>query len=69
MILVAIGAIEFVLETFGIAGTSATGLAISLAIVLTSVMENLLTRTWLPPMILIAGVVSIVGVALMLAGT
>ena len=61
MILGAIHAVDFALETFGIAGTSATSLAISLAIVLASVMENLLTCTWLPPMILVAGVVSIVG--------
>lgn len=71
VILGAILAIEFALETFGIAGTSATnaGLIISLAIVLTPVMESLLTRTWLPPRLLVAGVVSVVGVALLASGS
>ncbi|WP_407342859.1 DMT family transporter [Pengzhenrongella phosphoraccumulans] len=64
-------AVEFALETFGIAGTSATnaGLIISLAIVLTPVMESLLTRAWLPRRFFVAGVVSVVGVALLASGS
>ncbi|MGW4567573.1 DMT family transporter [Streptomyces sp. NPDC004561] len=58
-------------ETFGIAGTSATnaGLIISLTIVMTPLLENLVARSWLPPAFFAAAVIAVVGVALLAAGS
>lgn len=58
-------------ETFGIAGTSATnaGLIISLTIVMTPILENLVSRSWLPPSFFVAAVVAVVGVALLATGS
>ncbi|RYV50944.1 DMT family transporter [Pengzhenrongella frigida] len=64
-------AAEFALETFGIAGTSATnaGLIISLTLVLTALLESSLSRSWLPPRFYVAAVLSVVGVALLATGS
>jgi drug/metabolite transporter (DMT)-like permease len=58
-------------ETFGIAGTSATnaGLIISLTIVMTPLLENLVARSWLPPAFFAAAVIAVVGVALLATGS
>ncbi|MEY9874308.1 drug/metabolite transporter (DMT)-like permease [Streptacidiphilus sp. MAP12-33] len=59
------------LETYGIAGTSATnaGLIISLTIVMTPLLENLVARSWLPPAFFAAATVAVVGVALLATGS
>jgi drug/metabolite transporter (DMT)-like permease len=59
-----------ILETHGIAGTSATnaGLIISLVIVFTPVTESIAFRVPLPRMVLIAGIVAVVGVCLLVSG-
>ncbi len=59
-----------ILETHGIAGTSATnaGLIISLVIVFTPVTESIAFRTPLPRMVFIAGIVAVVGVCLLVSG-
>lgn len=59
-----------ILETRGIAGTSATnaGLIISLVIVFTPVTESIAFRTKLPRMVFIAGVIAVVGVCLLVSG-
>jgi drug/metabolite transporter (DMT)-like permease len=58
-----------ILETSGIAGTSATnaGLIISLVIVFTPVTESIAFRVRLPRMIFIAGVIAVVGVCLLVS--
>ncbi len=58
-------------ETYGIAGTSATnaGLIISLTIVMTPLLENLVARSWLPPTFFVAAVIAVVGVALLATGS
>ncbi len=59
-----------ILETHGIAGTSATnaGLIISLVIVFTPVTESITFRVPLPRMVFIAGIVAVVGVCLLVSG-
>ena len=59
-----------ILETHGIAGTSATnaGLIISLVIVFTPVTESIAFRVPLPRMVCIAGMVAVVGVCLLVSG-
>jgi drug/metabolite transporter (DMT)-like permease len=58
------------LETFGVAGTTATnaGLLIATTILLTPAVEGLWTRSWLPPSFFAAGLVAVVGVALLVGG-
>ncbi|MHA7275795.1 DMT family transporter [Arthrobacter sp. Hz1] len=59
-----------ILETYGIAGTSATnaGLIISLVIVFTPITESIAFRTKVPRQIFIAGVIAVVGVCLLVSG-
>ncbi|MBP3036588.1 DMT family transporter [Arthrobacter sp. zg-ZUI100] len=59
-----------ILETQGIAGTSATnaGLIISLVIVFTPFTESVAFHVPLPRMVFIAGVVAVVGVCLLVSG-
>jgi drug/metabolite transporter (DMT)-like permease len=59
-----------ILETHGIAGTSATnaGLIISLVIVFTPVTESIAFRVRLPRVMFIAGVTAVVGVCLLVSG-
>lgn len=59
-----------ILETQGIAGTSATnaGLIISLVIVFTPVTESVAFHVPLPRMVFIAGIVAVVGVCLLVSG-
>lgn len=59
-----------ILETYGIAGTSATnaGLIISLVIVFTPITECFAFRTKVPRRIFIAGVIAVVGVCLLVSG-
>ncbi|MHA7286185.1 DMT family transporter [Arthrobacter sp. MDT3-44] len=59
-----------ILETHGIAGTSATnaGLIISLVIVFTPVTESIAFRVPLPRPLVIAGIVAVVGVCLLVSG-
>jgi drug/metabolite transporter (DMT)-like permease len=59
-----------ILETWGIAGTSATnaGLIISLVIVFTPVTESIAFRVKLPRMVFVAGVIAVVGVCLLVSG-
>lgn len=59
-----------ILETHGIAGTSATnaGLIISLVIVFTPVTESVAFRVRLPRTVFIAGVIAVVGVCLLVSG-
>lgn len=59
-----------VLETFGVAATSATnaGLLISLTIVLTPMLDSVWSRTWLPAPFFVATVVAVLGVALLVSG-
>lgn len=59
-----------VLETFGVAATSATnaGLIISLTIVFTPVLESLWSRAWLPVPFFVAAVLAVLGVALLVSG-
>jgi drug/metabolite transporter (DMT)-like permease len=66
---VLLGAV-FVLETFGIAHTSATnaGLIISLTIVFTPVLESVVTGRRLPGRFLVAGSTAVVGVVLLAGG-
>ncbi|WP_245885441.1 DMT family transporter [Kineococcus rhizosphaerae] len=58
------------LETFGIAGTSATnaGLLISTTILLTPAVEGFVARSWLPPAFFAASLVAVVGVVLLVGG-
>lgn len=58
------------LETYGVAGTSATnaGLLISLTILLTPGFEGLVHRAWLPPKFFAAALLAVVGVALLVGG-
>lgn len=57
------------LETWGVHLTSATnaGLLISLALVLTPVLEGLAARSWLPRSYFVAAVAAVVGVALLVS--
>ncbi|WP_307083066.1 DMT family transporter [Arthrobacter agilis] len=57
------------LETHGIAGTSATnaGLIISLVVVFTPIAESVAFRVQLPRMVLGAGVIAVVGVCLLVS--
>lgn len=59
-----------ILETHGIAGTSATnaGLIISLVIVFTPITESIAFRVRLPRMVFVAGIVAVVGVCLLVSG-
>ncbi|WP_258062661.1 DMT family transporter [Arthrobacter sp. B0490] len=59
-----------ILETHGIAGTSATnaGLIISLVIVFTPVTESIAFRVRLPRIVFVAGVIAVVGVCLLVSG-
>ena len=58
------------LETFGVARTQAStaGLIISLTVIFTPLLDAAAARRWLPPQFFVAGVVSIVGVALLTSG-
>ncbi|CEA07959.1 putative DMT superfamily transporter inner membrane protein [Arthrobacter saudimassiliensis] len=58
------------LETRGIAGTSATnaGLIISLVIVFTPVTESIAFRSRLPRMVFAGGIIALVGVCLLVSG-
>ena len=58
------------LETYGVAGTSATnaGLLISLTILLTPGFEGAVRRAWLPPRFFAAALVAVAGVALLVGG-
>ena len=58
------------LETWGVHLTSATnaGLLISLALVLTPVLEGIASRAWLPRAYFVAAVGAVVGVALLVSG-
>ena len=57
------------LETSGVARTTATnaGLIISLAIVLTPILESLAAKNWLPRSFFIATVVTVIGVMLLVS--
>ncbi|MBO0984972.1 DMT family transporter [Rathayibacter sp. SD072] len=57
------------LETWGVHLTSATnaGLLISLALVMTPVLEGLASRSWLPRSFFVAAVAAVVGVALLVS--
>ncbi|KQQ00552.1 MULTISPECIES: DMT family transporter [unclassified Rathayibacter] len=57
------------LETWGVHLTSATnaGLLISLALVLTPVLEGVASRSWLPRSYFVAAVAAVVGVALLVS--
>lgn len=57
------------LETWGVHLTSATnaGLLISLALVMTPVLEGLASRSWLPRSYFVAAVAALVGVALLVS--
>lgn len=57
------------LETWGVSLTSATnaGLLISLALVMTPVLESIASRSWLPRSYFVAAVAAIVGVALLVS--
>lgn len=57
------------LETWGVSLTSATnaGLLISLALVMTPVLECLAARSWLPRSYFVAATVAVVGVALLVS--
>lgn len=57
------------LETWGVHLTSATnaGLLISLAVVMTPVLEGIASRSWLPRSYFIAAVAAVVGVALLVS--
>jgi drug/metabolite transporter (DMT)-like permease len=59
------------LETYGVAGTSATnaGLLISLTILLTPGFEGIVRRSWLPPAFFAAALVAVVGVALLVSAS
>lgn len=58
------------LETWGVSLTSATnaGLLISLALVMTPVLESIAARSWLPRNYFVAAVAAVVGVALLVSG-
>jgi drug/metabolite transporter (DMT)-like permease len=58
------------LETWGVHLTSATnaGLLISLALVMTPVLDGIASRSWLPRSYFIAAVGAVVGVALLVSG-
>lgn len=57
------------LETWGVSLTSATnaGLLISLALVMTPVLESIASRSWLPRSYFVAAVAAVVGVALLVS--
>lgn len=57
------------LETWGVHLTSATnaGLLISLALIMTPVLEGLASRSWLPRSYFVAAVTAVVGVALLVS--
>lgn len=57
------------LETWGVHHTTATnaGLLISLALVMTPVLEGIASRSWLPRPYFIAAIVAVVGVALLVS--
>ncbi|RII85320.1 EamA family transporter, partial [Clavibacter michiganensis] len=57
------------LETWGVHLTSATnaGLLISLALVMTPVLEGAASRSWLPRSYFVAAVAAVVGVALLVS--
>ncbi|GLW35519.1 DMT family transporter [Actinoplanes regularis] len=59
-----------VLETYGVARTSATnaGVLISLTILLTPVLEGFANRRWLPPSFFLAAATATAGVFLLVAG-
>jgi drug/metabolite transporter (DMT)-like permease len=58
------------LETFGVAHTSATnaGLIISLTVVITPVLSNAWSRTWLPGSFFGAAALAVLGVGLLVSG-
>ena len=58
------------LEAFSVHITSATngGLIVSLAIVLTPILEGALAKHWLPPRFFVATIIAVVGVGLLIAG-
>lgn len=57
------------LETYGVAGTSATnaGLLVSLAIMFTPVLDSVASRRWLPPTFFASAGVALLGVVLLVA--
>ena len=59
------------LETYGVALTSATnaGLLISLTILLTPVLDGLVSRHWLPPRFFVAAGLALAGIALLISGS
>jgi drug/metabolite transporter (DMT)-like permease len=59
-----------VLETYGVALTTATnaGVLISLTILLTPALEGAVRRRWLPPRFFVAAAVAVAGVVLLVAG-
>lgn len=63
-------AVILLLETFGVAGTSATnaGLLISTTILMTPAVEGFVSRSWLPPAFFGAALVAVVGVVLLVGG-
>ncbi|MEC4018094.1 DMT family transporter [Streptomyces sp. H27-D2] len=71
MLLGVILAVILLLETFGIAHTSATnaGLIISLTIVMTPLLDSAVSRSWLPPHFFVAAVIAVVGVSLLASGS
>jgi drug/metabolite transporter (DMT)-like permease len=58
------------LETFGVAGTSATnaGLLISTTILMTPALEGFVARSWLPPQFFAAALLAVVGVVFLVGG-
>lgn len=59
------------LETYGVSLTSATnaGLLISLTILLTPMLDGLVSRRWLPPRFFLAAGVALAGIALLISGS
>lgn len=59
------------LETYGVSLTSATnaGLLISLTILLTPMLDGLVSRQWLPPRFFLAAAVALAGIALLITGS
>ena len=70
MMLGGILATIFLFETYGIAHTSATnaGLIISLTMIMTPLLESVVSRSWLPPQFFAAAFMSVIGVALLASG-
>lgn len=58
------------LETYGVAGTSATnaGLLISTTILMTPAFEGFVARSWLPPQFFAAALLAVVGVVFLVGG-